>query len=218
VVDSGSRDATPAIAGRLGARVLHNPWPGYGPQKRFAVAHAAHDWVFSIDADEEVSPALASEIVSIDFSADAYQVPRAVYYLGRWIHHGVWYPGYVTRLFRRDRGAFTDDAIHESVRVDGSVRRLRGDLLHYSYRDVDHHLAKMNEFTTLSADRMFAEGRRAGALRLALQPPLEFLRAYAVRGGILDGYPGLVIALFHAYYVFLKYAKLRERWLRVEES
>lgn len=217
VVDSGSADATVTIAERLGARVLRNPWPGYGPQKRFAVEHAAHDWVLSVDADEEVSPALAAEIASLDFSADAYQVPRAVFYLGRWIRHGIWYPGYVTRLFRRDRGSFTDDTIHESVRVDGRVIRLRGDLLHYSYRDVDHHLAKMNEFTTLSAEKMFAERRRAGALRLAVQPPLEFLRAYAVRGGVLDGYPGLVIALFHGYYVFLKYAKLRELWLRAEE-
>lgn len=218
VVDSGSRDATTEIAARLGARVLHHPWSGYGPQKRFAVAQAAHPWVFSIDADEEVSPALAAEIASLDFTRDGYEVPRAVHYLGRWIRHGIWYPGYVTRLFRRDRGGFSDDAIHESVRVNGHTGRLRADLLHYSYRDVDHHLAKMNEFTTLSAQKMFAERRRAGAARLALQPPLEFLRAYAARGGILDGYPGLVIALFHAYYVFLKYAKLRELWLRAEES
>ncbi|HEU4364532.1 MAG TPA: glycosyltransferase family 2 protein [Candidatus Krumholzibacteria bacterium] len=218
VVDSGSRDGTVEIATRLGARVIHHPWPGYGPQKRFAVEHAVHDWVFSIDADEEVSPALAAEIASLDFALDGYDVPRAVRYLGRWIRHGIWYPGYVTRLFRRDRGAFTDDAIHESVRVSGRTGRLRADLFHYSYRDVDHHLAKMNEFTTLSAQKMFAERRRAGALRLALLPPLEFLRAYAAKGGLLDGYPGLVIALFHAHYVFLKYAKLRELWLRAEES
>ena len=218
VVDSGSTDDTVAIAQRLGARVLHNPWPGYGPQKRFAAASAAHDWVFSIDADEEVSRELAAEIASLDFSRDAYQVPRAVYYLGRWIRHGVWYPGYVTRLFRRDRAAFSADPIHESVQVTGRSERLRGELLHYSYRDVDHHLAKMNEFTTLSAQKMYAERRRAGAFRLALQPPLEFVRAYLLRGGILDGYPGLVIALFHAYYVFLKNAKLRELWLRAEEA
>ena len=218
VVDSGSSDATVQVAARLGARVLHNAWPGYGPQKQFAVARATHDWVFSIDADEEVSPALAAEIAALDFALDAYQVPRAVHYLGRWIRHGIWYPGYVTRLFRRDRGTFSDDAIHESVVVSGTTGRLRGDLLHYSYRDVGHHLEKMNEFTTLSAQKMFAERRRAGAFRLALLPPLEFLRAYAARGGILDGYPGLVVSLFHAYYVFLKYAKLRELWLRAEES
>ncbi|MDH5627424.1 MAG: glycosyltransferase [Candidatus Krumholzibacteria bacterium] len=218
VVDSGSTDATVEIAAGLGARVLHNPWPGFGPQKRFAVEHASHDWVFSIDADEEVSPALAAEIAALDFSKNAYQVPRTVHYLGRWIRHGIWYPGYVTRLFRRDRGAFTGDAIHESVRVDGPVGRLRNDLLHYSYRDVDHHLEKMNEFTSLSAQKMFAEGRRASMFRLALQPGLEFLRSYVARGGILDGYPGLVIALFHAYYVFLKYAKLRELCMHPERA
>ena len=218
VVDSGSNDGTTKIASAIGARVLHHPWPGYGPQKRFAVESATNNWVFSIDADEEVSPALAAEIGTLDFGLDGYDVPRPVYYLGRWIRHGIWYPGYVTRLFRKDRGTFTDDAIHESVRVTGRTGRLRGDLLHYSYRDVDHHLEKMNEFTTLSAHKMFEEKRRAPAARLALQPPLEFLRAYAAKGGILDGYPGLVIALFHAYYVFLKYAKLRELWLRAEEA
>jgi glycosyltransferase involved in cell wall biosynthesis len=218
LVDSGSHDATVELATRLGARVLHNPWPGYGLQKRFGVEHATHNWVFSIDADEEVSPALAAEIETLDFSHDGYEVPRAVFYLGRWIRHGIWYPGYVTRLFRKDRGTFTEDAIHESVRLTGRTGRLHADLLHYSYRDVDHHLAKMNEFTTLSAQKMFAERRRAGAFRLAVQPPLEFVRAYAVRGGFLDGYPGLVIALFHAYYVFLKYAKLRELWLRADAA
>jgi glycosyltransferase involved in cell wall biosynthesis len=218
VVDSGSTDATAEIARRAGARVILHPWSGYGPQKRFAVASASHDWVFSIDADEEVSPALAAEINGLDFACDGYQVPRAVRYLGRWIRHGTWYPGYVTRLFRRDRGAFTDDAIHESVRVGGRVGRLKNDLLHYSYRDVDHHLEKMNEFTTLSAEKMFQEGRHAGVFRLAFQPPIEFLRAYVARGGILDGYPGLVIALFHGYYVFLKYAKLREMTLRPERG
>lgn len=218
MVDSGSRDATVEVATRLGARVLHHPWQGFGPQKRFAVGQATHDWVFSIDADEEASPALAAEIAALDLSFDAYDVPRMVNYLGRWIRHGLWYPGYVTRLFRRDRGAFTDDAIHESVRVSGRTGRLRGDLFHYSYRDVDHHLEKMNEFTTLSAQKMFAANRRAGAFRLVLQPPFEFLRAYVAKGGILDGYPGLVVALFHGYYVFLKYAKLRELWLRAEES
>lgn len=218
VVDSGSTDATVEIAARLGARVIHHAWSGYGPQKRLAVESASHDWVFSIDADEEVSPALAAEIAALDFSLDGYEVPRAVRYLGRWIRHGIWYPGYVTRLFRRDRGGFTADAIHESVRLDGRVGRLKSDLLHYSYRDVDHHLEKMNEFTTLTAQQMYAAGRRAGNFRLAFQPPLEFLRAYLARGGILDGYPGLVIALFHGYYVFLKYAKLRELTFRTERG
>ncbi len=124
----------------------------------------------------------------------------------------------MVRLFRRDRAGFTDDTIHESVRVDGRTGHLRADLLHYSYRDVDHHLEKMNEFTTLSAGKMFAERRRAGAMRLALQPPLEFLRAYIGKAGFLDGYPGVVIALFHAYYVFMKYAKLRELWLHAEDA
>lgn len=210
VVDSGSSDRTVAIARELGARVVHNDWPGYGAQKRFAAGQASHQWILSLDADEELSPTLRAEIAGLDFTRSGYEVPRAVHYLGRWIRHGIWYPGYVLRLFRRDRGGFTDDPVHESIVVEGRVGRLRGDILHYSYRDVHHHFEKMNEFTTLSARQMFEERRRAGVVQLTVQPVLEFVRAYVAKRGFRDGYPGLVIALFHAYYVFLKYAKLRE--------
>lgn len=210
VVDSGSTDDTTEIARRMGVTVVHNDWPGYGAQKRVAVDNATHNWIFSIDADEEISASLAREIATLDFALAGYEVPRAVHYMGRWIRHGIWYPGYVLRLFRKDQGGFTDDTVHESVRVSGKTGRLRGDILHYSYRDVHHHLEKMNEFTSLSAQQMFDTRRRARISQLAVQPALEFLRAYLAKGGFRDGYPGLVIALFHAYYVFLKYAKLRE--------
>ncbi|MEJ2722609.1 MAG: glycosyltransferase family 2 protein [bacterium] len=210
VVDSNSTDRTVEIAKGLGARVFTNPWPGYGRQKQWALEKATRPWVFSIDADEVVSPELAAEIQSLDFSRDGYEMPRAVWYLNRWIRHGVWYPGYILRLFRRDKGSFSDDPLHELVRVKGRIGRLRGDLLHYTYRDINHHLAKMNEFTTIAARQMFEDGRRAGVLQIAAYPFLEFLKVYVSKRGFLDGLAGFVIAAFHAFYVFLKYAKLRE--------
>jgi hypothetical protein len=172
--------------------------------------NATHPWIFSIDADEEVSPELSSEIQSLDFSQDGYEMPRTVWYLNRWIKHGVWYPGYILRLFRRDRGSFTGDAVHEYVRVSGNVGRLRGDLLHYTYRNIHHHLEKMNEFTTIAAREMFDENRRAGVGQIAVYPFLEFLKVYFSKRGFLDGLAGFVIAVFHSFYVFLKYAKLLE--------
>jgi glycosyltransferase involved in cell wall biosynthesis len=209
VVDSGSTDRTVEMATALGARVITNPWPGYGPQKQFASAQARNPWILSIDADEVVTPELAAEIDALEFQSDAYAVPRAVWYLGRWIRHGVWYPGYVVRLFRRDRAAFTDDLIHESVRVEGRTRNLRNDLLHYSYRDVDHHLAKMDEFSTLGADQMRAQGRRSNTWQLMVRPPLAFFKSYVLKRGFLDGKPGLVVAMLHAHFIFLKFAKLK---------
>lgn len=218
VVDSLSTDRTVDIAKDLGARVVTNPWPGYGRQKQFALENASHRWVFSIDADEAVSPELAAEIQALDFSREGYEVPRRVWYMDRWIRHGVWYPGYVLRLFNRDKGRFSEDIIHESARVSGSVGRLQNDLLHYSYRDVAHHRKKMNEFTTLAAEKMFARGRRAGIGHVAALPFFEFVRAYFIKRGFLDGRAGLVVARMHAAYVFQKYSKLRALQNRSEGS
>lgn len=210
VVDSESTDRTVEIARALGARVIVNPWPGYGKQKQFALEAASHPWVFSIDADEAAAPELCREIQALDFSLDGYEVPRRVWYMNRWIRHGVWYPGYVLRLFRRDKARFSDDTVHESVFVDGTVGRLRSDLLHYSYRDAAHHMEKIEEFAALSAGQMFARGKRAGAAHAAILPYLEFLKAYVAKRGFLDGRAGLAVARMHALYVRRKYAKLRE--------
>jgi glycosyltransferase involved in cell wall biosynthesis len=210
VVDSGSTDATCAIARRFTDRVVHQDWLGYGRQKQFALEQASNEWVLSIDADEEVPVELRSEIEQLDFARDGYLLPRKVRYLNRWILHGGWYPGHVLRLFRKDRARFTDEILHESVVVEGSTGRLQNPLAHYSYRDVSDHVAKINEFTTLAARQMEAKGRRAGVLQLTLSPSFEFLRMYLLKGGCLDGFPGLLVAGLHAFYVFLKYAKLWE--------
>jgi len=211
VVDSGSEDRTREIASRFTDRVIVQEWLGFGRQKQFALEQARSPWVLSIDADEEVSPELAAEISRLDFARDGYTLPRRVWYMGRWIRHGVWNPDPVLRLFRRERGRFTPEPVHESLVVEGATGRLAGPLNHYSYRDLSHHVAKMNLMTSLAAERMFERGRRAGWARIALQPTMEFLRSYVLKAGFLDGVPGLVVATLHGHYTFLKYAKLRER-------
>lgn len=210
VVDSHSTDDTVSIARRCGARIISRDWPGYGKQRQFAIENAKHEWVLSIDADEEVSPELSAEIQRLDFKYDGYEMPRCVWYLTRWIRHGVWYPGYVLRLFRRDHARVTDTSIHESVRVSGTVGRLKSDLRHYSYRDVEHHIDKINDFTTISAREMVKPGRVAGVGRIVFYPFFEFLKTYVVKLGFLDGVAGFQVSMLHAFYVFLKYAKLRE--------
>jgi glycosyltransferase involved in cell wall biosynthesis len=210
VVDSGSTDRTVDICREYTPHVFTNEWPGYGRQKQLAMEKTTCPWVFSIDADEEVSPGLCEEIRTLDFGKPGYEMPRRVWYLNRWVNHSGWYPGYILRLFHRESGRFTDEIVHESVRVDGRVGRLKNDLYHYSYRDVSHHIEKVNEFTTLTARKMYEEGRRDGAIKVALYPFFEFLKVYLVKRGFLDGLAGLTISSLHAYYVFLKYAKLYE--------
>lgn len=213
VVDSGSGDDTVEIARAHGARVIQNAWPGFGPQKNFAVAQANHDWVLCLDADERVSPALADAIRG-RFAAGAptvaaYALARRNRFLGRWLSHGEGYPDWIVRLFDRRRARWTDDVVHEHVVADGPVERLDGDLLHASAESIDDYVAKQNSYTTLQARQMHARGERASFARLALSPLARFLRFYVLKGGFLDGAAGFAHVSIGAFASFLKYAKLR---------
>ena len=214
VVDSGSSDDTVAIARRYTDRVTIREWEGYGIQKNHAAGLAAHDWVFSLDADERVSPELAQEIqhvIGAGPTVQGYRVPRTTRYLGRWIRSTDWYPDRQLRLYDRRAARWNARYVHESVTVEGRVGRLRSDLHHLAYRDLSHHLATIDRYTTLAARQMEADGRRAGWRDLIVHPPLVFLRNYVLRRGVRDGAPGLIISLMNSYYVFLKFAKLWER-------
>jgi glycosyltransferase involved in cell wall biosynthesis len=213
VVDSGSTDDTVARARARGAQVIVRDWPGYAAQKNFAAEQSKHDWILSIDADERVTPALAAEIRSVVASgsvAAGFRVPRVTWHLGRWIRTTDWYPDYQLRLYDRRRASWPIRLVHESVRADGPVAYLKEDLQHYAYRDVAHHHESMNRYTTLAARQMYEEGRRATFSDLALHPPVAFLRNYVLKRGFTDGVPGLIISAMNAYYVLLKFAKLKE--------
>ena len=211
VVDSGSTDDTVAQARAAGAHVLVRDWPGYGEQKNFAAAQAAHDWILSVDADERVTPDLAEEIrarLASTPSEAGFRMPRVTWHLGRWIRTTDWYPDYQLRLYDRRHAKWKTRLVHESVAADGAVGQLRHELQHLAYRDIGHHLDTMNRYTTLAARQMQAEGRRAGAFDLLVHPPAAFLRNYLLRQGLRDGAAGFVISAMNAHYVFLKFAKL----------
>ena len=212
VVDSQSTDGTPDIARQFTDKVVVRPWPGYIAQKNFAAGEARHDWIFSLDADERVTPALSGEIAGVlrEPRASGYRVPRVTFHLGRWIRSTDWYPDYQLRLYDRRRARWAGKYVHESVQADGPVSDLRGELLHYAYRDLAHHFQTMDRYTTLAARQMFEEGRQAGWLDLAVHPPAAFLRNYVLRGGFRDGVPGLIVSAMNARYVGLKFAKLWE--------
>jgi glycosyltransferase involved in cell wall biosynthesis len=214
VIDAHSSDDTVAIARRHDARVEVRDWPGYGPQKNYAAGIAANDWILSIDADERVTPALAAEIGGLmqrGPERSGYRLPRATWYLGRWMRSTDWYPDYQLRLYDRRSGRWNERRVHESIELQGEPGLLRNDLQHYAYRDISHHLETVNRYTSLAADQWIAEGRRTNVLALALHPPLAFLRNYLLRGGIRDGAAGFLVSVLNSYYVFLKLAKLWER-------
>ena len=213
VVDAGSRDETVAIARAQGARVVARDWTGYVDQKNYAASLASSDWIFSLDADERVTPALAAEIRTLLASEPperGYRVPRVTFHLGRWIRTTDFYPDFQTRLYDRRAARWDGRYVHESVGVDGGVGQLTGELQHYSYRDLHDHLDRINRYTTLAARQMHEGGRRAGVFDLLLHPPAAFLRNYLLRRGVADGAVGLTLSLINAYAVFLKFAKLWE--------
>jgi glycosyltransferase involved in cell wall biosynthesis len=216
VVDSESTDATCAVAAECGARVIVNPWPGFAAQKQFAVEAASNDWIFSLDADERISPELEKSISGLrnqdeSLLADGYRVARRAFYLGRWIRGGGWYPDYQLRLFRRTHGSWGARLIHESVKMkaDARVETLSGDLLHYSMRDATHHRRMIEErYAPLGAQQMFTDGKRTSPAAKALAGPLTYLRSLVLKGGWRDGRAGLTIAKLAAYHASLKHELL----------
>jgi glycosyltransferase involved in cell wall biosynthesis len=213
VVDAESTDDTVAIARRFTDRVVVRPWPGYVDQKNFAASVASYDWIFSLDADERVTPALAAEIRNTLEAAPhavAFRVPRVTWHLGRWIRGTDWYPDRQTRLYDRRQARWIGRYVHEGIAADGPIGDLGGEVQHFPYPDVAAHIETINRYTTLAAQQMYETGRRASVVELLGHPPLAFLRNYVARRGYREGRPGLVISALNAYYVFLKFAKLWE--------
>ena len=216
VVDSESSDKTREIAESLGARVIVNPWPGFSAQKQFATERAENDWIISLDADERISPELRSEIRSIiesEPAADGYKVPRLTYYMERPIRHGGWYPDHQLRLFDRRKGSWNGALIHESVKMadDAKVVTLRSNILHYTVDNASEHQRMIAErYAPLGARKMHAEGRRTSPIKAVLASWFAFIRAYLLKLGFLDGFPGFCIAYFSANHAFLKHLELIE--------
>jgi len=218
VVDSGSKDSTKQIAAELGARVIDQEWLGFGTQKQFAVDAAANDLILSLDADEEVTEELSSEIRQLlksDDIADGYRIPRLAVYLGQKIRHGGWYPDRQLRLFDRRKGRWSDEVIHESFKLNaGSIsRQLNSDILHFTCKDLSEHARMIQQrYAPLSARSMYEKGKRTSILKIIAAPVYSFFRDYILRAGFLDGSHGVIIAGFGAYNVFLKNALLWQKY------
>jgi glycosyltransferase involved in cell wall biosynthesis len=213
VVDNGSTDRTVELAQVAGAKVIRaDDWPGFGPQKNRALSHATKPWVLSIDADERITPELRGEIVRAIAEArfDAFDIPRKSSFCGQYMAHSGWYPDRVTRLFKREAGRFSDDIVHERVRVQGRTGHLGNDMLHTTYPDLETMLGKLDRYSTASAQAMHARGETSSLLGAIVRAKWAFFRTYVLRMGLLDGRMGFVLALSIAETTYYKYLKL---WL-----
>lgn len=213
VVDSLSSDKTCDIARELGAIVVDQKFLGHIEQKQLAVDKCSHEWVISLDADEEVSPELKESILKLindGFDKDAYEMNRVSFHLGRWIRHGGWYPDRKIRLFNKNKAHWGGYNPHDKVIVDGSVGRIKGDLQHYVFKDLRHNIDTNNSYSSIMAEDLYKGDKKFSYIKLFLKPFGKFIETYIYKKGFLDGMPGFIIAVGAAYSMFLKFAKLWE--------
>jgi len=211
VADTGSADNTVEIARAAGAEVYEINFEGFGNTKNKAFEFCRGEWIISIDADERVSLELAENIQRLIEDGpryDAYLINRLTYFLGKPVRHSGWYPDYLPRLFRKGRGRYSSNLVHEIMEIDGMIDMVDGLLMHYSYKNLDQYLDKLNEYSSLSAREMLERGRKFNLLDLIFRPPLVFLKMYIFKAGFLDGFNGFILAVLSSYHVFVKYAKL----------
>ena len=217
ILDSGSTDATHEIAGQFGARIFLESWKGFGPQKNSAISHATGDWILSLDADEEVNPALAAEIQALlagNPTFSAYRIPRLNHFLGRPLRHGGYWPDPKLRLFGRGAARFEDRPVHEAMQSTGPVGTLKNPLFHHCYATLEDYIEHMNRYSTAGAHMLLSAGRAprsfpAFVLAAIVNPAATFLYNYFFRLGFLDGREGFLQHLNHAAYIHWKYAKAR---------
>jgi hypothetical protein len=200
--------------------VIQRAWAGYRDQKAFAHSQATKEWVLLVDADERVTTELRDEICQAlahdGNKYSGYALPRLVFYLNRWWWRGGWYPDYDVRLFRRERAAWGGSDPHEKIVMDGKVRRLRNPLHHFTYRNMQDHLQRINRFTSISSGELKKSGRPWRLADALFRPAGRFCRSYFLKRGFMEGFAGFYVAVTAAVYVFLKYAKLWE--LELEEK
>jgi len=210
LVDGGSTDRTQEVARNTGAKVFFRPFTNHADQKNYAASLASNDWIFLLDADEELSPELTRSIQqwkSQPAQFAVYEMPRLTWYLGAWIRHSRWYPDRQRRIYRRDSASFTG-AIHSALRYEGPVGCLHGNLLHYTIREFPEHEAKLEKYTATIAKEMFDRGRRRWRAAMWFAAPWSWFHHYILGAGFLDGRRGLLIARMAARGVRMKFAKL----------
>ncbi|MFW6282599.1 MAG: glycosyltransferase family 2 protein [Minisyncoccales bacterium] len=212
IVDSYSSDSTLEICRNYTDEIYQKEFIDISSQRNYGLEQIEADWVLVIDADERVTADLKKEIKQVlanNTEVEGYFIPRKNYFLGKWIKYCGWYPDYTLRLFQtkyRFKGK-----VHEKVNIDNSTSRLKNDFIHYTYKNLEQYINKINNFTTISAAEMYQKGRKVNPFYVGLRTFFEFFKKYILQKGILLGPQGLLLSILSSYYKFLKYAKLWEK-------
>jgi (heptosyl)LPS beta-1,4-glucosyltransferase len=214
LVDNGSTDATIEMARHYGAKVFHQDWLGYGPQKNAAINHTSHNYILQVDCDERLDETLCQSILQEKKLGlhGAYEIPFLHNYYGKFIRHGLQFPDQKLRLWNKQHFVWDNKEVHESLLVPSnySITKLKGFMLHYTYTTLAQHIAKSNRYSTEGANQLFAKGKKSHLWKMWLSPFFTFVNAYFFKLGLLDGWHGFVIAKMEATTTFMKYAKLWE--------
>jgi len=211
VLDSGSTDDTVKICRQYTDKVYETDWRGFGHQKNRALSYASGDWILSLDADEWVTPGLKEEMlmaVKNPGGHAAFEMPRLSSYCGQYMHHSGWWPDYIIRLSKKGTAKFTEQIVHERLIVEGSIGRLHHHIMHASFNDLDHVLAKLNRYSEDNAQVLFTQGRKSSLSKAILHGLWSFVHTYIVRAGFLDGRMGFILAISNAEGTYYKYLKL----------
>jgi glycosyltransferase involved in cell wall biosynthesis len=210
VLDSGSQDNTLALVRAYTDKVFSTDWPGFGVQKQRALDKATGNWILSIDADEYVTLKLREQLHQAmqQSEFDGFEIPRLSSYCGREIKHGGWWPDYVLRLFKREKGKFSPELVHERAEVNGSITQLTAPLLHEAFISPEEVLYKINSYSTLSARKLHAAGKKASVSQALFKGLWTFIRTYFINAAFLDGQHGLLLAISNAEGAYYKYVKL----------
>ncbi|HHE37706.1 MAG TPA: glycosyltransferase family 2 protein [Candidatus Cloacimonetes bacterium] len=213
VVDSDSIDKTVEICRKYNCRIIQTEWLGFGKTKQKAVNTAKYNWIFSIDADEEVTPQLQKKMQSIlkNPRADGYRINRRSFYLDRWIQHCGWNKDFPLRLFNRQKGGFNDKPVHESVQIKGKISKINEILKHYTYPDLTSYINKMEHYSSLSAADASNKKQNASVNKAVVHGISKFFEMYFLKAGFLDGKTGLILSINSAFSVYYKYLKIWEK-------
>lgn len=217
VLDAGSNDKTIEIAKKYTDKIFVNTdWQGYGIQRQRLQELTTCDWILMLDADERLTEELIAAIKNVldqDDRNTVYALPRLSWCFGQFIRHSGWYPDYVTRLYAKDKAQYSRQLVHEKLEYAATLKsvKLKGDLLHYTYRDLEHYLVKSAGYASAWAEQRQKKGKTSSLLQGGLHGIACFLKMYVFRFGFLDGRVGLLLALLSAHSTFVKYAEL---WLR----
>ena len=212
ILDSFSTDNTVVLAKQKGAVVYQQKFKGYIEQKNDAIQLANNDYVLCIDADEALDPVLIESIKAAKkhFGSDAYKINRCTNYCGHFIRHGSWYPDRRIRLFNKKKGSWSGINPHDKISLSKpyTAKKLKGEILHYSFETIEEHITQNNRFSTIAAEAYFKKGKKSGMIKLIFKPFWAFIKSYIIKLGVLDGFLGYVIAKSIAHMTFMKYYKL----------